>query len=103
MIKLALASLRHRLPAFVATFIAIGVAIAVLFACAGLFESGIRLNASPQRLSAAPIVVTSNQVYHPPNGSGSADLVARVAGVDGHTVPDMSFPLSSMDTEVTTP
>jgi putative ABC transport system permease protein len=104
MIKLAMSTLRFRAVAFLAVFVAVLMGSSIVAACGGLMESGLRLDAEPQRLAAAPLVVTGTQDYHPPNGSGSVAFPER-HGVDGHlvsrleetdgvarAVPDVSFP-----------
>ncbi|MBT2206502.1 ABC transporter permease [Actinomadura sp. NEAU-AAG7] len=104
MIRLAFASLRHRAAASVATFLAVAFGTALLLACGGLFETAIRLDAEPQRLGGAPILVTGPAGFKPPGGSqraayaerGRVDpaLAARLAGTPGvaAAVPDVSFP-----------
>ncbi|MEV5963856.1 FtsX-like permease family protein [Kribbella sp. NPDC051952] len=77
MIRLALTTLRYRTAAFLAIFVAVLLGSALLSAAGGLLETGLRLNAPPQRLAAAPIVVTGDPAYHPPNGSGSAPFPER--------------------------
>ncbi len=103
--RLALASLQFRAAASLATFVAVLVGGALLVACGGLFESAIRLDAPPQRLSGAPIVVTgpagfklpdqeSETVAYPERprvGPEAATAIAAVAGVD-RVVPDVSVP-----------
>ena len=104
MIRLALSSLRFRTAAFLAIFVAVLLGSSLMAAAGGLLETGLRLNAEPQRLAAAPIVVTGRPAYHPPNGSGSvaypehhgvapglASKLSRTTGV-GKVVPDVSFP-----------
>ncbi|MFI7063517.1 FtsX-like permease family protein [Kribbella sp. NPDC050124] len=105
MIRLAFSSLRYRTAAFLAIFVAVTLGSALLCAAGGLLETGLRLNAPPQRLAAAPIVVTGDPAYHPPNGSGSvafperqpldASLVTKLASTAGvaQAIPDRSFPV----------
>ncbi|MFI5731606.1 FtsX-like permease family protein [Kribbella sp. NPDC051587] len=104
MFRLALTTLRHRTAAFLAIFVAVFLGSALLAAAGGMLETGLRLNAPPQRLAAAPLVVTGDPAYHPPNGSGSAafperhrvdaSLVAKLASTPGVTkvIADRSFP-----------
>ncbi|WP_328518896.1 FtsX-like permease family protein [Kribbella sp. NBC_00359] len=104
MIRLALITLRYRTAAFLAVFVAVLLGSALLSAAGGLLETGLRLNAPPQRLAAAPILVTGDPAYHPPNGSGSAafperhpvdaGLATKLAGTPGvaQAIPDRSFP-----------
>ncbi len=104
MIRLAFSSLRHRTAAFLAILVAVTLGSALLCAAGGLLETGLRLNAPPQRLAAAPIVVSGDPAYHPPNGSGSAafperrhldaSLVTQLAGTAGvaQVIPNRSFP-----------
>ncbi|HET6742645.1 MAG TPA: FtsX-like permease family protein, partial [Kribbella sp.] len=104
MLRLAATTLRYRTAAFLAIFVAVLLGGALLSAAGGLLETGLRLNAPPQRLSAAPIVVTGDPAYHPPNGSGSAafperhrvdpSLITKLTTTPGvaKAVPDRSFP-----------
>jgi len=104
MIRLAFSSLRHRTAAFLAIFVAVTLGSALLCAAGGLLETGLRLNAPPQRLAAAPIVVTGDPAYHPPNGSGSVafperhrvdpGLPTKLAGTPevAQVIADRSFP-----------
>jgi putative ABC transport system permease protein len=104
MFRLALTTLRYRTAAFLAIFVAVLLGGALLNAAGGLLETGLRLNAPPQRLAAAPIVVTGDPAYHPPNGNGAAAfperhrvdpaLVTQLAATPGvaRAVPDRSFP-----------
>ncbi|TCC09813.1 ABC transporter permease [Kribbella soli] len=104
MFRLAVTTLRYRTAAFLAIFVAVLLGGALLSAAGGLLETGLRLNAPPQRLSAAPIVVTGDPAYHPPNGSGSAAfperhrvdpaVLTKLATTPGvaKAIPDRSFP-----------
>ncbi|MGW6200398.1 ABC transporter permease [Kribbella sp. NPDC055110] len=104
MFRLAATTLRYRTAAFLAIFVAVLLGGALLSAAGGLLETGLRLNAPPQRLSAAPIVVTGDPAYHPPNGSGSAafperhrvdaSLLAKLTSTPGvaEAIADRSFP-----------
>ncbi|MFI6833887.1 FtsX-like permease family protein [Kribbella sp. NPDC050241] len=104
MIRLAITTLRYRTAAFLAILVAVLLGGALLSAAGGLLETGLRLNAPPQRLAAAPVVVTGDPAYHPPNGSGSAafperhrvdaDLADKLAGTPGvaQAIADRSFP-----------
>ncbi|HEX6352605.1 FtsX-like permease family protein [Actinophytocola sp.] len=97
MIKLALASLRYRTAAAIATFLAVMLGSAILIACGGLFESGLRLDSLPQRFAGAPVVLGGPEPevggYGERSGIG-ADVVGEVAAVDGveRAVADVSFP-----------
>ena len=103
MIRLALTGLRFRAAAFLAIFVAVLLGSALLAAAGGLLETGLRLNASPQRLADAPIVVAGRPAYHPPNGNGAvpyaerhtvdaalADALSRTPDV-AKVIPDLSF------------
>lgn len=105
MITLALAGLRHRLAAFVATFLAVLVGSALIIACGGLFETAIRLSAPPERLAGAPLLVTGPAGFSLPDQESetvpyaersTVDLakVAEIRAVPGvaDVVPDLSFP-----------
>ena len=50
MFELALRTLRFRLGGFVATFVAVFFGAAIVIACGGLLETGIRTDVPPQRL-----------------------------------------------------
>lgn len=105
MIRLATRMLRYRKTGFAASFIALFVGSAIVLACGGLMETGIRLNAPPERLAAAPIVVTGEQKYDVPRSDDEsatlpervridAALADRIAGVPGvrQAISDVSFP-----------
>lgn len=105
MIKLALASLRHRVAASLATFVAVLLGSAILIACGGLFETAIRLQAPPQRLAGVPVVVTgpagfalpdeeSETVAYAERSGVDAGLAAEIAAIPGvrQAIPDVSFP-----------
>jgi putative ABC transport system permease protein len=102
MIRLALRTLRFRTGGFVASFIALLFGATIVMACGGLMETGIRTAIPPQRLAAAPIVVTGDQSSGA-KGSGEdlpervridANLVDAIAATPGVTaaIPDVSFP-----------
>jgi putative ABC transport system permease protein len=111
--RLAVATLRFRRTGQVAAFVAMALGTAIVLACGGLMETGIRTAVPPQQLAAAAVVVTGNQAYQLPRASlaneeeddpGSATLAERVrvdAGLVGtvQTVPgavkavgEVSFP-----------
>jgi putative ABC transport system permease protein len=104
MFRLALTTLRYRTAAFLAIFIAVLLGSALLSAAGGLLETGLRLNAPPQRLAAAPSVGAGDPAYHPADGSGSAAfaerhsvdaaLATKLAGTPGvaQTIADHTFP-----------
>ncbi|GII92823.1 FtsX-like permease family protein [Sinosporangium siamense] len=100
MLSLALRTLRFRLGGFAATFIAVFFGAALIMACGGLMESGVRNAVPAQRLAAAPIVVAGDQNY---DGSRLSErvrldraLVRTVEGVPGvaRAVADVSFPVA---------
>jgi putative ABC transport system permease protein len=105
MFRLAVTTLRYRTAAFLAVFVAVLLGGALLSAAGGLLETGLRLNAAPQRLAAAPIIVTGDPAYHPPNGSGAAPfperhrvdpaLATKLAATPGvrAALADRSFPV----------
>lgn len=111
MFGIALRTLRYRVGGFVATFVVLVVGGAVLLACGGLMETGIRADMPPQRLAAAPVVVAGDQrfdvAFEGEPGTvtlpelvrldaGMADTIGRVPGV-GRVIPDVSFPAQIMD------
>ncbi|GII64208.1 ABC transporter permease [Sphaerisporangium krabiense] len=108
--SLALSTLRHRASAFAAAFVAMLLGAAIVSACGGLMETGIRLAVPPQRLAGAAVVVTGDQSYALPKADpedeeedvqygllpervpldpGLAGRLARVPGVAA-AVPDTS-------------
>lgn len=100
MLSLALRTLRFRLGGFVATFIAMFFGAALIMACGGLMESGVRDAVPAQRFAAAPIVVAGDQEY---DGSQLSERVrldaAQVRAVEGvagveRAVTDASFPVA---------
>ncbi|WP_326565381.1 FtsX-like permease family protein [Amycolatopsis rhabdoformis] len=101
---LALSSLRYRAAASIASFVAVLVGCGLLIACAGLFETAIVLKAEPQRLAAAPVVVTGSSGFKLPDEESQVvpyaeragldqGQLAKIAAVDGaaQVVPDVSF------------
>ena len=103
--NLALASLRYRAAASLASFVAILIGCGLLIACAGLFETAIVLQAQPQRLAAAPVVVGGSSAFKLPDEESEmvpyaeraglvADQVAKISAVQGvqRVVADVSFP-----------
>ncbi|GAA1358383.1 FtsX-like permease family protein [Streptomyces beijiangensis] len=108
MLTLALRTLRFRKGGFVATFVALFFGTAIVVACGGLLETGIRNNLPPERLAGATAVVVGDRDYelHPGNAddsekviaaeevplaAGIADKVRAVGGVE-KAVPDVSVP-----------
>ncbi|GAB3868968.1 hypothetical protein GCM10029964_127190 [Kibdelosporangium lantanae] len=104
-VNLALASLRYRAAASLASFVAILIGCGLLIACAGLFETAIVLEAKPQRLAAAPVVVGGSSAFKLPDEESQVvpyveraglptEQVARIAAVPGvrRVVADVSFP-----------
>lgn len=95
---LAFRTLKFRKASFVATFFAMFLGAAIVMACGGLMETGIRMDAQPQRLTGAPIVVTADQTSDAgalsERGRLDPGLVAAVTDVPGvaEVVPDVSFP-----------
>ncbi|RZT19670.1 putative ABC transport system permease protein [Kribbella sp. VKM Ac-2569] len=78
MMRLAVRTLRHRKSGFIATFIAVVFGTAIVMACGGLMETGIRSNVEPQRLAGASLVVTGNQSHHRPGVEDATPLTERV-------------------------
>ncbi|MGW3495298.1 ABC transporter permease [Streptomyces sp. NPDC001020] len=98
MLLLALRTLKFRKAGFIATFVAMFLGAAIVMACGGLMETGVRMAAPPQRLAGVPIVVTGQQTH----GSTALternridpsvlDMVKAVPGV-GAAITDLSFP-----------
>jgi putative ABC transport system permease protein len=84
--RLAVATLRFRRTGLTATFLAMALGTAIVLACGGLMETGVRVAVPPQRLAAAAVVVTGDQAYRlpkadpadPEEDTESATLVERV-------------------------
>ncbi|MFE7133902.1 ABC transporter permease, partial [Streptomyces sp. NPDC057638] len=100
MTAISLRTLRHHKNGFIASFIALFLGSAIVIGCAGLFETGLRTAAPPERLSGAPIVLTGDQHYpgtrrdmFPERIRLDDALRERVAAVPGveAAVPDISF------------
>ncbi|MFD0683844.1 FtsX-like permease family protein [Actinomadura fibrosa] len=104
MIGIALRTLRFHKGGFAASFAAMFLGAVIVIGCGGLLESGIHRAAPPQRLGAAPIVVTGDQRYHGTASdevfpervrldAGLAGELASVPGVAG-VAADVSFPVT---------
>ncbi|MCQ8768476.1 FtsX-like permease family protein [Streptomyces telluris] len=96
--SLVFRTLKFRKTGFIATFLAMFLGAAIVMGCGGLLETGIRMAAPPQRLAAAPVVVTGQQKHDGTALSernridpGLVDTVRSVPGVR-QAVPDVSFP-----------
>ena len=57
----AMRRLKHRRAALFATLVAVALGAALASACGGLFETALRLDAPPQRLAAADVVVAARR------------------------------------------
>ncbi|MFI9580682.1 FtsX-like permease family protein [Streptomyces sp. NPDC052236] len=113
MTGLALRTLRFRKGGFLATFVALFFGTAIVLACGGLLETGIRNNVPPERFAGAALVVTGDRSYelHPGNEDDSeqvvlaegvpldAALAGRVRGVAGveRVVGDVTFAATVVD------
>ncbi|GAA1158548.1 ABC transporter permease [Kribbella jejuensis] len=78
MMRLALRTLRYRKSGFLATFVAVVFGTAIVMACGGLMETGIRSNVAPQRLAATSLVITGNQSHLRPGAEDATPLPERV-------------------------
>jgi putative ABC transport system permease protein len=109
MMRLAVRTLRYRKSGFIATFVAVVFGTAIVMACGGLLETGIRSNVAPQRLAATALVVTGNQSHHRPGVEDPTPLPERVGvptallakirstqGVTG-AIGDYTFPAVGAD------
>ncbi|TDC84789.1 FtsX-like permease family protein [Actinomadura sp. 7K507] len=102
MTGIALRVLRFHKGGFLASFAGLFLGALIVVGCGGLLETGIRADAPPQRMAAAPIVVTGDQRYHgtveelifPERARLDAALTAKIGAVPGvaAVVPDVSFP-----------
>ncbi|MFG3703957.1 ABC transporter permease [Micromonospora sp. NPDC047670] len=111
MIGLALRMLRFHKGGFVACFIAMFLGATIVVGCGALLETGVRNAAPPERLAAAPIVVTADQRYlgtkrdlvFPERihlDDDLADALAKIPGV-ARTVEDLSFEGTTASASVT--
>ncbi|MBO2454450.1 ABC transporter permease [Actinomadura barringtoniae] len=105
MIRIALRTLRFHKGGFIASFVGMFLGAVIVIGCGGLLESGIHRAAPPQRLGAAPVVVTGDQRYHGTAGdevfaervpldAALAGQLASVPGVSG-VATDVSFPVTT--------
>jgi putative ABC transport system permease protein len=122
MFRIALRTLRFRKGGFAATFIALFFGAAMVMACGGLLETGVRTEVPPQRLAATQLVVTGDQTFEvlKDDGDGGKEktksatlpervrldraLVDTVRSVPGvaSAVGDVSFPVMPLGHEETT-
>ncbi|MGW6279515.1 FtsX-like permease family protein [Kribbella sp. NPDC055071] len=110
MMRLAVRTLRFRKGGFIATFVAVVFGTAIVMACGGLMETGIRSNVEPTRLAGASLVVAGNQSHLRPGAEDAtplpervgvpADLVAKIRSVEGVStaIGDVTFPASIVGT-----
>jgi putative ABC transport system permease protein len=104
MMKLAVRTLRFRKGGFIATFVAVVFGTAIVLACGGLMETGIRSNVPADRFATADLVVTGPDSHLRPGREDAtplteqvnlpADTATKLRGVDGVTevVGDLTFP-----------
>ncbi|AXB44825.1 ABC transporter permease [Amycolatopsis albispora] len=113
MFRLATRMLRYRKGGFAASFVALFFGAAIVLACGGLMETGIRTAVPPERFAAAQIVVSGNQEFELPreavpdeDGDRDSDtgvlservrvdagLVAEIGRLPGveRALPDVTF------------
>ncbi|MFE5242637.1 MULTISPECIES: ABC transporter permease [unclassified Streptomyces] len=102
MFGLALQSLKFQKGRFLASFVALFFGALILMACGALMETGIRSAVPPQRLAAAPLVVTGDQSFDhdvlPERVRLDVADVGTVRGVEGveRALPDVTFPVSEL-------
>jgi putative ABC transport system permease protein len=77
--RLAMTTLRFRTVGLAAAFIAMALGTAIVLACGGLMETGIRATVPPQRLAAAAVVVAGQQSYRLPGGKPGAEEDSETA------------------------
>lgn len=116
MLRLTLRTLRYRKGGFVATFIALFFGAAIVMACGGLMETGIRTAIPPQRLAGADAVIIADRSIRlatddVPDEDGDVDyeysmltedipvdasVTAKASAVAGvaRVVQDVAFPVS---------
>jgi putative ABC transport system permease protein len=98
--RLAGPNVRHHLPGLAASFFALALAALLVTVCGGLLETGLRSDVPPQRLAAAPVLVTGVQQYggealpeRDRLSAGTARVIAAVPGV-ARAVGDVSVPVT---------
>lgn len=118
MVRLALRTLRARKGGFLGAFLALLCASALITACGGLLETGLRGKVATERYAAARIVVSADQDVHRTTVKHKkgrtkvkhkakplaervwlpADLAPRIARVDGvrAAIPELTFPAQVM-------
>lgn len=108
MMRLAVRTLRFRKSGFIATFVAVLFGTAIVMACGGLMETGIRSNVAPERLAGAQLVVTGKQSHLRPGAEDAtvlpervgvpADLIVKIRSLQGVTaaIGDHSFKAPSV-------
>ncbi|RSM78578.1 ABC transporter permease [Kibdelosporangium aridum] len=123
MLRLTIRTLRYRKGGFVATFIALFFGAAIVMACGGLMETGIRTAIPPQRLAEADAVIIADRSIRlatndVPDEDGDVDyeysmltedipldssLAAKASAVPGvaRVVQDVAFPVSLAGTSTT--
>ncbi|NYH53203.1 putative ABC transport system permease protein [Nocardiopsis arvandica] len=93
MLGLALATLRGRVVGFVASFVVLLLASALVTACGILMETGIRGGAEPDRYAVAPVIVAGADSLRPPGGtdidSSALTERARVGDAVANDVRDV--------------
>jgi putative ABC transport system permease protein len=107
-LRLALQTMRTRLPGFVGAFVALTVAVAIVTATGVLVESGARARAPVERFAGTPVIVAAGQRVDvdvegaveadlaPEQVRVSAALAGRLTPVDGvrSVIPDRSIPVT---------
>ncbi|WP_449276738.1 FtsX-like permease family protein [Leucobacter sp. GX24907] len=78
MIRLAVRTLRHRAGGFLAAFLTMLLGAAMVMACGGLMETGIRTSMAPGQLADADVVVAGDPGFDVPQMSYTAVLPERV-------------------------
>ncbi|MEV6281459.1 FtsX-like permease family protein [Kribbella sp. NPDC051770] len=103
MMKLAVRTLRFRKGGFVATFVAVVFGTAIVLACGGLMETGIRSNVPATRFATADLVVTGPDSHLRPGREDAtplteqtgvaADLAPKLRAIPGvkEVIGDLSF------------
>ncbi|MFG1805052.1 FtsX-like permease family protein [Streptomyces sp. NPDC049040] len=118
MLRLAIRTLRARRGGFLGAFLALFCAAALITACGGLLETGLRGRVVTERYAAAPVIVSADQNVHQTTVKHKkgktkvkhkakalaervwlpADLAGKIARVDGvrAAVPELTFPAEAV-------
>ncbi|MGC0312900.1 ABC transporter permease [Kitasatospora acidiphila] len=85
MLGLSLATLRHRMAAFVGAFVALFCAAAMVCGCGTLLVTGLTSTVRPERYAAAPIVVSGDRNVHAIEKQGNGKTKEKTKPIADHS------------------